>query len=84
MSIKVTLLRRPHQTYCLTVGSQTYRFRGEETVEVSREIAEACASVKDDERPLFEVIGLEGDPDADVAEVLGIQLEWLEWPSSPQ
>lgn len=84
MSINVTLLKRPHQTYCLTVGSQTYRFIGEQTVEVSREIAEVCAAKAENDKPLFEVIGLDGDPDADVAEVLGIQMEWIDWPSSPQ
>ncbi|MBI4962496.1 MAG: hypothetical protein HY913_04405 [Desulfomonile tiedjei] len=82
--IQVTLLRRPHQTFTFQVGSQTYRFIGSQTVETTREIAEACLQKFEDDKPLFEVIGLSGDPDADVSQVLGIQMDFAEWPSSQQ
>ena len=79
---QVTLLRKPYQQYLLGVGKKMFRFEGGQPVEVPDEVAHLCLTKTNNKgKPLFEVQEIETNPDADVDELLGIQLEFENWPS---
>lgn len=73
----VTLLR-PRKEYVLGLGPQSYTFFEGIPARVPDEVAARCVQLKGDKgRPIFQV-GPDNivDPDADVAETLGVQLKF--------
>lgn len=71
---KVKLLRKPHQDCFVHVDSRMWEFRGQEIKDVPKEVVDACLAMKDPKgEPLFECLDA---PDADVENILGIQLEY--------
>lgn len=67
---------RPHQSYVLQVGSQNYKFFMDCPVQASREVAQACLEARWHGKRIFDVAGLESDPDEDVEKVMGVQLKF--------
>jgi hypothetical protein len=80
----VTLKGPERKTYRLRCVGKLWRFKGDETVHnVPDEVARRCEQLKDPKgRKLFFIDWDPKDPDADIAEILGVQLEWINWPSS--
>ena len=83
--IEVTLDDKPDSTYRIGWNGKNYEFKGQVPVyDVPEDLARYCQTLTTGKhkRPLFRVEGLDGDPDADVVEFLGIQERWTYWPST--
>lgn len=71
---------RPGQTYTLGLDGLTHFFRAGEVVRVPESVAIRCQEIHDHRgNPAFDVWGIDGNPDRDVEEFLGVQLEWDLW-----
>jgi hypothetical protein len=82
----ITLLR-PAATYEICLGPQeSYKFFQDTPVCASQRVADACARVnaKRSGRPVFKIMPNSGDPDADVLEAFGLQMEWPSWNSTQE
>lgn len=82
--ISVTYLAPTGKTYAVGIGAQVYRFLGGTTVDgVPEAVANHLRPLKDRlGRPLFRIT--QGDQNAEINEMLGVQLEFASWPSSLQ
>lgn len=83
--ITATFLGPTGTEHWLGFRDTIYIFPGKEPVDVDRDLALYCSTkITKTGKPLFEIIGLDGDPDADIPQLLGIQSEFELCPSSQQ
>lgn len=72
-----TLLLEPRKNRIIGHAGANYMFRGGVRVRVSSDLGLYLRTVKENDKPIFEVVGMDGtNPHMDLEEALGVQLHW--------